>query len=240
MQKLSIVSLLIFGCATTLTKAQSFEHKTLVSGMGYFSKSSSVSANKNITFNNTSSFNNRNSYKTLNFELSAVYFVTSKIAIGASASLFNTSYTFFRQQSSGNITSVTIDSTISRETGGALRFDFLAVEKEKFSFGFKTTGGNYIVVTKSVSKNESFSPPNSATNTTEQTSKGSSLRFAIAPILYYKISKHILGQFSYASLFYRKTNSKIEPPAAENSSVETEYGANLNFSSLALGLSILF
>jgi hypothetical protein len=233
MHKSSAVSLLIFVCATLHTKAQSFEHKTLISGMVNYSKVSSSSNNEN-----SSTFTN--SLRTLRTELSAVYFFSSKIGLGFSGALNNISDSYSTRQVIDPFITATTDSFVTRETGGAIRLDVMLLEKNKFSFGFKNSGGSYIFVKKRVFSSETINPPSSFTNTTEETTKGNTLRISVVPVLYYEITKHILAQLSYASIFYSKATSQIVPPAKQNGFVETAYGLNVNYSSLELGLSLLF
>lgn len=232
MTKTSSVVVLIFSCVALFTKAQSFERKTLISGLGNYSRVKNTTTFENISFNTNTS-------KSLSFELSAVYFVTSRIAIGAAGTINSSSFSYARQQINGTIISNSIDSSITRETGGAARIDVLLIDKDKFAFGLKASGGSYIVVKRSVLISETLNPPTSFSNITEQTTKGTGVRLSVVPVLYYKISKHVLAQLSYASLFYSKTISEILPPAKQNSIVETAYGANFNYSSFALGLSLL-
>lgn len=233
MKKLSFISLIFFGFATVFTKAQNFEHKTLISAIGNFSQNKATSV-----FDNTVS--STNSSRILQTEISAVYFLGPKIGVGFSGSLNNFSTSYVSQQTTGLFSSSSTDSNITRETGGAIRLDLMLIEKSKFSFGFKCSGGTYIMVRRSVFVSESVNPPTTFTNTREQTTKGNVLRIAVVPVLYYEISKHVLAQLQYASIFYSKTNSELMPPANQNSTVETNYGLNLNSSSLALGLSLLF
>lgn len=240
MTKISFASIFLLALAPAFSTAQNFDHKTLISGMGNFAKSSS-------TTDRNGKYSYTNSSRILQTELSAVYFLSPKIGLGFSGSLNNTSYSYTNNQTAGLSSSSTVDSTVTRESGGALRLDIILLEKNKFSLGIKSSAGTYIVVSRSVYVSQITNPPITPTGTpvtstssSEDITKGNVLRISVAPVLYYEISKHVLLQLQYSNIYYSKTNSEIMPPAAQNSTIETAYGLNLNYLSVAIGLSLRF